>query len=187
MQPKGEIRNNLRANIELCAQIVVAIAVIVVAGVIVKRHVFPQRPTPLNVQGIAAGEHLNLPDVDWKRTQKTLVFFLNKDCHFCTSSAPFYREWIEEASSKQNFSLVAVLPNSPEEAKTYIQSIGLPIADIHIGPLTPYKIVGTPTVLLVNESGIVEKVWFGGVSGKEKQMRDELLASIEKSPSTEAR
>jgi peroxiredoxin len=187
MQAKGEIRSNLRANIELCAQIVVAIAVIVVAGVIVKRHVFPQRPTPLNVQGIAAGEHLNLPDVDWKRTQKTLVFFLNKDCHFCTSSAPFYRQWIEEASSKQNFSLVAVLPNSAEEAQAYIQSIRLPIADIHVGPLAPYKIVGTPTVLLVDESGIVEKVWFGGVLGKEKQMRDELLASIEKSPSTEAR
>ncbi len=152
-----------------------------------KRHVFPQRPLPLNVQGIAGGERLNLPDVDWKRTQKTLVFFLNKDCHFCTSSAPFYRQWIEEASAKQNLSLVAVLPNSPEEAKAYIESTKLPIADIHISPLAPYRIVGTPTVLLVNHSGIVERVWFGGVSGKEKQMREELMASIEKSPSMESR
>src|ERR1700741_716677 len=181
MQGKSETRNNLRTNIEFCAQIVVAVAVVVVAGGIVKRHVFPPQPMPLNVQGIIAGERLNLPNVDWNRPQKTLVFFLNKDCHFCTSSAPFYRQWIAEASAKQSISLVAVLPNSAEEAKAYIDSIRLPIDDIHIGPFAPYKIVGTPTVLLVNENGIVERVWFGGVSGKEKQMREELLASIEES------
>ena len=174
------MRNSLRTNLEFSAQIVVAVAIVAVAGVIVKRHVFPQRPAPLKMQGITAGERLNLPDVDWKRTQKTLVFFLNKDCHFCTSSAPFYRQWIEEASGKQNMSLVAVLPNSAADARKYIQSIGLPIDDIHIGPPWAYGIVGTPTVLLVNDGGIVERVWFGGVSGKEKQMREELLASIEK-------
>jgi hypothetical protein len=167
-------KGSLRTNIEFGAQIIVTIAVLVVAGVIIKRHAFPPRPIPLNEQRISAGERLNLPDVDWKRTQKTLVFFLNKDCYYCTSSAPFYRQWIEEASKGQNVSLVAVLPNSAEEAKTYIQSIKLPIDDIHTGPLASYRIPGTPTVLLVNDSGIVERVWFGGVSGKEKQMREEL-------------
>ena len=173
------MRDSFRTNVEFAAQIVVAIAVVVVAGLLIKRLVFTQPPRALNVPRISAGERLNLPDVDWKQNKKTLVFFLNKDCHYCTSSAPFYRELIDEAS-KQNVTLLAVLPNSAEESRAYVQSIKLPIDDIRTGPLAPYKIPGTPAVLFVNSNGTVERVWFGDASGREKQIREEFLTSVEK-------
>ncbi len=179
------MQNNVRANIELGAQIAIAIAVLVVSGVLVKRQFFPRQLSPANVPRISAGERLELSDVDWKQNKRSLVFFLNKDCHYCTSSAPFYRQLTEEAARRSVKSL-AVLPNSIEDAKAYIHSIELPIDDVRTGPLSSYKIPGTPTVLFVNSRGTVERAWFGDASGKEKQIREEFLALVEKPLSTDS-
>ena len=173
------MRNSFRTNIEFGTQIVIAIAVLVVGGIIVKRHFFPEQRTPFNMAAISAGERLNLADVNWKENKKSLVFFLNKDCRYCTSSAPLYRQLKEEAL-KQNVKSLAVFPHSAEEAKAYLESIQLSIDEIHTGPLASYKIPVTPTVLFVNSSGTVERVWFGDASGKEKQMREEFLAVAQK-------
>lgn len=177
------MRDTIRSNIELGTQIAIAIAVLVVAGALVKRHLFPQQ-NAANMPRISAGERLNLPGVDWKQNKKNLVFFLNKDCHYCTSSAPFYRQLTDEAFT-HNVRLIAVLPNSMEEAKAYLQSIELPIDDVRTGQPSSYKIAGTPTVLFVNSSGIVERVWFGDASGREKKIREEFDALAQKEPSTE--
>jgi hypothetical protein len=75
--------------------------------------------------------------------------------------------------------LLAVLPDSPEDAKAYLQSIKRPIEDLRTGPLSSYKIAGTPTVLLVNTSGAVEKVWFGATTGRENQILEEFLILTE--------
>src|SRR6266571_1221466 len=101
------MQNNIRANLELGAQIAIAIAILVVSGVLVKQHLFPQQVNPGNVPRINAGERLDVSNVDWKRNNKSLVFFLNKDCHYCTSSAPFYRQLIEEAL-KRNVKSLAI-------------------------------------------------------------------------------
>jgi hypothetical protein len=93
--------NNLRANLELGAQILIAIAVVAVAGVVVKRYLFPGQVNPANLPRIAAGERLNVPNVDWERNEKSLVFFFMKDCVYCKASAPFYRQLIEDASKRK--------------------------------------------------------------------------------------
>lgn len=173
------MRNSFRTNIEFGAQIVIAIAVLVVAGIIVKRHISPDQRTALKMPGISAGERLNLADVDWKQNKKSLVFFLNKDCRYCTSSAPVYRQ-LTEAAFKQNVKSLAVFPHSAEEAKAYLESIKLSIDEVLISPLAPDKIAGTPTVLFVNSSGTVEGVWVGDASGREKQIREEFLTLAEK-------
>ena len=173
------MRNSLRTNIEFGAQIVIAIAVLVVAGIIVKRHISQDQGTALKMPSISAGERLNLADVDWKQNKKSLVFFLNKDCRYCTSSAAVYRQ-LTEAAFKHNVKSLAVFPHSAEEAKAYLESIKLSFDDVLISPLPPYKIAGTPTVLFVNSSGTVEGVWVGDASGREKQIREEFLTLAEK-------
>lgn len=172
------MQHSLRSNIEFSAQIMIAIAVLVVAGILVKRHFFPEGRPTFNMPAISAGERLSLADIDWNENKKSLVFFLNKDCHYCTSSAPVYRQLKEEAR-KQKVKSLAVFPHSIEEAKAYLESIQLSFDEIHSSPLAPYKIPGTPTVLFVNSSGTVEKVWFGDVSGREKQIQEEFLTLAE--------
>lgn len=171
------MQDKTRANLELGAQIAIAIAVVVVAGVLVKRQVFPS-PNRANAPQINAGEKLNIPNVDWERNKKSLVFFLQKGCVYCTSSAPFYRQLIADATSK-NVKLVAILPNSSDDARQYLQSLELSIKNIQTGSLASYKVNGTPTVLFVDRYGIVRSVWFGAAPEREKEMRERLAQLFE--------
>jgi len=179
------MRNNLRANVELTAQIVIAVAVVVAAGVLVKRSFFPGRATSASVARISAGERLDVPNVDWRQNKKSLVFFLRKDCTYCTSSAPFYRSLIEDAS-KRNVKSLAILPDSLEEARKYLRYLELPIDNVQTGSLPAYKISGTPTVLYVDSQGIVRSVWFGASTERQKEMRDTLVALFDSKTSDEA-
>jgi thiol-disulfide isomerase/thioredoxin len=147
------MQTNLRANIELAAQVVIAIAVVIAAGVLVKRNVWPGAASGSR-PGISAGERLNIPNVDWSQNKKSVVFFLKKDCPFCTSSAGLYRQLVEEAT-KRNVKCIAVFPNTPEDARKYLQYIELPIENVYTGPLGESKISGTPTVVFVDDKGIV--------------------------------
>ena len=169
------MRANFRANIELGAQVAIALAILVVAGVLVKRTVFPGQANVAAMPRINAGERISIPNIDWAQNKKSLVFFLKKDCPYCTSSAPLYRQLIEDAS-KRNVKCVAVLPNSPEEAHKYLQYLELPIDNVQTSPLAPFKITGTPTVLYVDEAGIVKSAWFGAQPGREQEMHDKLVA-----------
>ena len=119
MMPK-----NLRGNLELGAQIIIAIATVLIAGVVVKRYLFPPPVNPSNLPRITVGERLNVPGVEWQQNKKTLVFFLMKDCVYCKASAPFYRQLIEDAS-KRDVKLLAILPNSIEEGQTCLRSVEL--------------------------------------------------------------
>lgn len=166
------MQNKIRANVELTAQIVIAIAIVVVAGVLVKRQLFSS-PTRSHAPQINAGEKLVIPNVDWEQNKKSLVFFLQKGCVYCAAAAPFYRQLIADASNK-NVTLVAILPNSDDESRQYLKSLELPIEHIQTASLSSYKINGTPTVLFVDHQGTVLSVWFGAAPERENEMREKL-------------
>jgi|SRR5690348_3921962 len=169
------MRANLRANIELAAQVAIALAVLVVAGVLLKRTVFPGPPNVAAMPRINAGERIEIPNINWAQNKKSLVFFLKKDCPYCTASAPLYKQLIEDAA-KRKVKCVAVLPNSPEEARNYLQYLDLQIENVQTSPLAPFKVTGTPTILYVDEAGIVRSAWFGAQTGREQEMHDKLVA-----------
>jgi len=173
----------MRANIETGAQILIAIAVVVVASVVVKRYLSPSQVNQVNNGNtqqaqMLVGTRINVPDVDWEQNKKSLVFFLKKDCVYCKSSAPFYRQLIEDASQR-NVKWLAILPDSVEEGRTYVRSLELPIENVRSASLSSYKIPGTPSVLFVDNQGTVKSVWVGAPPGRETKMRDELIALFE--------
>jgi thioredoxin-related protein len=171
------MRNNIRANLELGIQITIAIAIVAVAGVLVKRNLFSTPNRSLAPQ-INAGEKLNVSNVDWEQNNKSLVFFLQKGCVYCAASAPFYRQLIAEANIKHVKSL-AILPNSMEDARQYLKSLDLPIENIQIGSLTAYKVNGTPTLLFVDRHGTVRNAWFGTPSEREGEVRKRLAEFVD--------
>lgn len=169
---------NLRANIELGAQIAIAIAVLVVAGVVVKRFLFSRPANDASFkqqEQMIMGTRVNVPNIDWEQNKKTIIFFLNKDCVFCKMSAPLYRQLIEDAS-KRNVKWLAILPGPVEEGRQYVQSLDLPIENVQTGSLSSYKLSVTPTVLFVDNQGIIKGVWMGAAPAREKEMRDQLAA-----------
>jgi len=80
-----------------------------------------------------------------------------------------------EDAAKRNVRSLAILPNSAQEVREYVQSLELPIESVQTGALEAYKISGTPTVLFVDGHGIVRSVWFGAAPDREKEMRDKLV------------
>lgn len=162
------MKNQFRANLELGAQLVIAIGIIVVAGLLVKQHFFPASTGFAKATQISAGEKLSVPNIDWEQNKKSLVFFLQKGCRYCDASAHFYQQLIADADSKGVQSL-AILPNSIEDARQYLESLQLPVKNVQTGSLASYKIHGTPTVLFVDRDGIVKSVWYGAMLGPEQE------------------
>lgn len=173
---------NLRANIETGASIVIAIAVVVIAVVVVKRYISPPPPPSTNAANEAEkllNKPIQVPTVDWGKNKQTLVFFLRKDCVYCETSAPLYRQLIDDATQR-NVKLLAILPNSAEESRQYVQTLGLPIQDLYSSPLSDYNIPGTPTLLFVDGQGITKGAWVGASTGHEKEMRGQVIALMDR-------
>ena len=152
------------------ARAIIALAVVVAAAALVKRTFYPGQGNP-NLPRISAGERLNVPNIDWKQNQKTLVFFLKKDCPYCTTSAPFYRQLIEDAS-KRNVKSVAILPNSIDEAHKYLQYLELPIEGVQTGSLSSYKDIRHSDGLVCRQPGnSKERLVWSGARARERDAR----------------
>jgi peroxiredoxin len=168
---------DLRRNIETVTQVVIAVAVLVVGGVVVKRYLFPpptQMALALEQAQLLKGTRMIVPNVNWEKNRKSLVFFLRKDCAYCKTAAPFYRELIDEAA-KRDVKFLSILPDTIEEGKKYVQSLDLPIEDVQMGSLSSYKIPATPSVLFVDHLGMIRSVWVGANPAQQNEMRNELM------------
>lgn len=172
--------SNIKARIEFGLNIVVAVAILVIAVVLVKRVFFPGQVPQQSLQQQAqqlVGTPINVPGADWAQNKKSLVFFLKKDCIYCDAVAPFYRQLTSDAQ-KLNVKLIAILPNSLQDGREYVRSLGLPIEDVRTGVLSSFKIPGTPSVLVVDNEGIVKGVWIGAEPGREKEMMEKLMSLL---------
>jgi hypothetical protein len=168
---------NLSKKIEVAANLAIILVALVVAVVLVKRYFFTkpvqpqpavsflagqQPPPPQMPAKPAAGATVSLPDVDWTTSKQTLVLALSKGCHFCTESAPFYQKLLRETAARKAVHFIAVFPReTPEEARAYLTELQLPITDIKQASLDSIGIRGLPTLVLVNQQGIVEESWVG--------------------------
>lgn len=125
-------------------------------------------------RSLPIGRKLTLSDVDLAAKQKTIVLAIDKHCHFCTEDAPLFRELISSAHRK-NIAVIAVLPQSRGEASSYLSKIHLEVDKVVSSSLRNVGVTVTPTVLLVDRSGVVIDGWVGVASSQEK---DRLLGRL---------
>ncbi len=168
---------SLPGKIETIANIATICVTALLSAVLVKVYLMPSSP-PRNapvatVTAVGANLKSRLPGVDWRKNGRTLVLALSTQCHFCTDSAPFLRRVQQEAGKKVK--LVAVLPQPVAEGEQYLTGEGVHVDQVRQAPLGTIGVRGTPTMLLVNGSGTVMKVWTGKVqTGQE----DQVLAAL---------
>src|SRR5262249_42227358 len=107
-----------------------------------------------------------------------LVFAVSTTCHYCTESAGFYRKLVEKCK-QQHVHTVAVLPQSQTEAQAYLGGEGVNVDEIRQAPLSDLDIGGTPTLVLVDQAGVVKHVWQGKLpSTKEDDVVTTLAQSL---------
>lgn len=116
---------------------------------------------PAPVLPLKIGDPLPISGINWAKNKQTLLLLLRDDCHFCSDSAGFYQKLAKEQGAKSRTKLVAVLPGSLDDSHQYLARLGVPIREVKQENLNQLRVSGTPTLLMVNEKGVVTKSWVG--------------------------
>jgi hypothetical protein len=162
--------STIARKLEVAANVCIVIVALVAVG-LVARNYWLKRSEP---KPVAAGEHFALKNVNWQESGNTVVFGISTTCHFCTESAPFYRELVQKCAA-QRVRTIAVLPQPVDVSKAYLANEGVVVNEIRQEALPDLKIRGTPTLVLIDSKGIVKGVWIGKLSPDAEK---ELLAKV---------
>ena len=166
--------SKLNSKVELVANCLIVVVAVLLIGVIAQRYLFNSAPAePERVQP-TLGKKVNLENVDFAAQPKTVVLALQTTCHFCNESAPFYKRLIEEAKGK-NIKFVAVFPTKVEDSEKHLAELGITGFEVKQAPITALDASGTPTLILTNSKGEVEKFWVGKLAAdKESEVINQL-------------
>ena len=119
------------------------------------------------------GKTVQLPGVDFTRKDKTLLIAISSTCHFCQEGQPFYRQLANMPGVTAN--LVAVLPMPQRDAENYVHSSISSSLQVVSASLDTIDVSSTPTLLLVDSQGKVERAWVGKLDdASQKQVESQL-------------
>lgn len=122
----------------------------------------------------AVGDRLAvIAGLDLTASPRTLVFALQRSCHFCSESMAFYRELARRHDP--SIRLVVVAPDDEASAKQYVADNGFAPDAIVRSDLLALNVGGTPTLVLASASGVIERVWLGKLTPAREQ---EVLAEV---------
>ncbi len=127
-----------------------------------------KRQKPGSEKGSPGGQVLApLPGYSWSSYPKTLVIAIRKGCPYCDASLPFYRRLSEqEKSNELRAHLLLVMPNDASSASEYLRKDNLEVQTIFDQQLGALRVSGTPTVLLLDSNGRIERTWVGQLPPK---------------------
>jgi hypothetical protein len=155
---------SLSEKIETTANVATIIVAALFSTVLIKAYLYPtaigRTTTSVLASELVKGKSVDSRalKVDWARNHRTLVLAVSTACHYCQDSIPFYRKLGEAGADVK---MVAVLPQSVPEAQQYFGSGGVHVDDVKQVPLNTLGVRATPTLLLVNDVGVVTDVWVG--------------------------
>ena len=172
-------------GIQVTANIAIIITALVLCAVLIKTYIIA-KPAPSDatlVRGnspsvganvtsgrqagaqIQAGTKLSLTGIDWAKNGQTLLLAVSATCHYCSESAPFYQHLGRDHGKTQ---LVALFPQPISEGKKYLDSLNVTVDDIKQARLSSFGVKGTPTLILVDGSGVVKNSWLGKLDADEE-------------------
>ena len=153
---------HLSKKIECAANLAIILVSCVLATVLFKNYLLV-RPSEQIGKGQSESQLVNAPtvsslDIEWNQNRQTLILAISSSCHFCTESAPFYRKL---AQNNRDTHLVAVFPQSVGEGREYLEKLGVSVDEVRQLSLDQLGVHSTPSLLLVDDSGVVKNFWVG--------------------------
>lgn len=99
---------------------------------------------------------------DWSSHQRTLILALRTDCVYCEASMPFYKRLAVIASERrETHGLISAFPEMRADVDQLLSRVGLQIPSVTNTALATLGVHGTPTLILVDNSGTVLQTWVG--------------------------
>jgi hypothetical protein len=170
---------SIAGKIETTANVATIIVAVLITTVVVKTYVSPSafaRSAVVSAPEVAKGQSVDgrALGVNWAKNHRTLVLAISTTCHFCKDSVPFYQKL---GAVEKDVKMVAVLPQPVTEAQKYFSDAGVHVDDVRQVPLNTLGVRGTPTLLLVNDAGVVTDVWVGKLQPDQEV---QVLTALEK-------
>ena len=169
------MRDRLIKTSEVLVNVSIIVVAILLGTVLVKNYLLSDQSQELTAaSNIPRGTSLSVPNVDWSKANQTVLLVLSESCHYCTNSAPFYRRLVERAKERGS-RVIAALPEDLNTSKAYLNGLDVPVDDVlQVNP-SSLGTRATPTLVLVDNSGIVKDVWVGQLSTeKEREVLNQL-------------
>jgi len=158
---------NTAKKVEMGANIAIIIAAMMVGVLFVKNYTGSR---PQTAHQIAVGTKFALQDINWNTKEKNIVFALSTTCHFCSESAGFYRE-VSRVCKEQHIRTIAIFPQPVAAAEEYMKKLGVEFDEVRQASLSGLEISGTPTLLFIDNGGLVRNVWIGKLpTGSEQEI-----------------
>ena len=165
-----------KSTLDTAANIAIIVVCAIAAVVLIRNQFFPPRPQgPGNMPQIEKGEkYAELKGVVPAGANRALVVAVQPGCHFCNESMPFYKRLIDERNQKgSQLKFVAAVPGDDakaQEAEKFSAAGTQPDSMVKLD-FAAIKVPGTPTLLLVDNSGKVLDVWVGKLDdSREKEV-----------------
>jgi hypothetical protein len=172
--------SSLIKKLEVSANIAILLLASLIGVILTKNYLWPGKDVVVSESRkrniIQPGTKLSLPDVDWTQNGQTLILALSKDCRYCSESASFYQKIVNQRQGK-SLKVIAVLPQDTQSGQNYLNGLGVAVDEIRQTSLSSIQVSGTPTLLLVDQNGVVKEVWVGKLpSDKESEALSKILA-----------
>jgi thioredoxin-related protein len=166
-----------KSSLDTIANIAIIVVCAIAAVVLIRSHFFP--PRQAGPEEAKKGEQFaQIQQVLPAGTNKALVVAVQPGCHFCNDSMPFYKRLIDERNQKNSpVKFIAAVPADEakaEEAQKFAAVGAQPDGMVKLD-FASIKVPGTPTLLLVDNTGKVLDVWVGKLEpDKEKEVLEVL-------------
>ncbi len=149
----------MKTKLEAIANVIVIVVALAVGYVELTRY----EPSHRAPRSVAPGDRLaKISGLDWNQHRRTLVLVLNTGCHYCQDSVPFYQKLSQaQRAGRDDLEMVAVFPNEEETVRQFNAHEALAIRSIAAAPFDKLHVVATPTLILVDGEGRVQRSWVG--------------------------
>jgi hypothetical protein len=167
------VPSTLARKFEILSDIAVIVAAVAVCVVLVRGQLQPDRqPTAASLQG----KTVDMKSITATPAARNVVLAISQTCHFCQEEMPFYRN-LSERAAHANTHVYAVFPPGETESERYLGRQSVRTDGVVSRKLADLGVWGTPTLMLVNARGEIERAWVGALNGAQEQ---EVLQAIQR-------
>jgi len=131
----------------------------------------PPRPSP---PAYLAGQKIDAPAAWYAGAPQTLIVFARASCSACERAQPFLKTLVGRMQGRGG-AMMAHPAESQEDDRKFARSLGVADDRIMITP-AGLRVKATPTIVLVNEKGVIINAWEGAAR---TEVQAEMVKTIE--------